>query len=249
MVAGLIPGADIARRILGPTADRIGEDLAKLYEAGRDRVIAAAVRKTPDLDDGKCANLRVARDVLWHGAFTDSEFCSEYYGGLLAASRSEDGKDDTAIPFVSAIKSMSSMQIRTHHDIYWAFEKLLLSRKDKGEKFDLFELVAGEEIYLRSARNTAIDLQVLMQQGLVTAWQTGTTKLKGADEGHSLALPYLMARPTVFGVTLYAGAHNQLEWWQAFGLRDFGTLHDVEPPKLYGGSLDELIAATGCEPV
>ena len=64
-----------------------------------------------------------------------------------------------------------------------------------------------------------------------------------------MSLPYVIDRPTVFGVTLYAGAHNQLECWQAFGLRDFGTLPDVEPPKLYGGSLDELIAATGCEQV
>ena len=248
MAIELIPAAIALRKILGPTFDLIGADLASLYEAGRDRLVNAATRKIADLDDGKCANLRVTRDVLWHGAFANNEICSEYYGGLLAASRSADGEDDTAIPFVNAIKSMSSMQVRTHYIIYWAFEKLLLARKGKGEELDLFELIKTEEIYLRSGLNAAIDLQVLMQQGLVTAWQTGVTKVIGADEHHSVALPYLMARPTVFGATLYAGAHNQLEWWQAFGVRDFGTLHNVEPPKVYGASLDELIAATGYEP-
>ena len=57
----VIPGADAVRRVLGPTADLIGEDLAKLYAKGRDRLMRAATRKVPDLDDGKCANLRVAR--------------------------------------------------------------------------------------------------------------------------------------------------------------------------------------------
>ena len=140
----VIPGADAARRILGPTADLIGEDLAKLYAKGRDHLMRAATRKVADLDDGKRANLRVARDVLWHGAFAESDICSEYYGGLLAASRSADGEDDTAIPFVNAIKSMSSLQIRTHYDIYWSFEKLLLERNRKGATFNLYETIEKE---------------------------------------------------------------------------------------------------------
>ena len=244
----VIPGADAVRRVLGPTADLIGEDLAKLYAKGRDRLMRAATRKVPDLDDGKCANLRVARDVLWHGAFAESDICSEYYGGLLAASRSADGEDDTAIPFVNAIKSMSSLQIRTHYDIYWSFEKLLLERNRKGETFNLYEIIEKEEVYVDSRWNPALDLNVLMQKGLVNGWEVGTTRLKCPDQKHRVALNYLMVKPTLFGITLYAAAHNRLEWWQAFGLKGFGALHDVDPPRLYGGSLDELIAATGCEP-
>ena len=52
-------------------------------------------------DDGKQANLGVSRDVLWNGAFSTESICAEYFGGILASSRSEDGKDDSAIPFVT----------------------------------------------------------------------------------------------------------------------------------------------------
>jgi len=52
-----------------------------------------------NLEDGKAANLRVTRDVIWNGAVTDDEVCAEYFGGILAASRTEDGKDDSAIQF------------------------------------------------------------------------------------------------------------------------------------------------------
>ena len=105
-----------------------------------------------------------------------------------------------------------------------------------------------EEVYVDSRWNAALDLNVLMQQGLVNGWEVGTTRLKCPDQEHRVALNYLMVKPALFGITLYAAAHNRLEWWQAFGLKGCGALHDVDSPKLYGGSLDELIAATGCEP-
>ena len=59
---------------LGPTFDLVGDDLAKLYAAGRDKIIAFASKKIPNLADGKQANLRVSRDVLWNGAFSTEDF-------------------------------------------------------------------------------------------------------------------------------------------------------------------------------
>lgn len=103
----LVSGVYAARKILGLTLDAMGEDLNRVYASGRDRVMSAAERKIEYLDDGRCANLRTARDVRWHGAVTEDTVSAEYYGGLLASSRSNDGKDDTAIPFVDAIKSLS----------------------------------------------------------------------------------------------------------------------------------------------
>ena len=85
-------GLIAAKAILGPTFNEIGEDLRKLYAVGRDRIIDAAYRKLSDPNDGKKANLRVVRDTLWSGAFSDDEICAEYFGGVLAGSRSEDGK-------------------------------------------------------------------------------------------------------------------------------------------------------------
>lgn len=93
-IGGGVAIAWAGKKLLGPTFDTIGDDLQKLYAAGRDRIIGRAAAKVDDLDDGRRANLRVARDVLWNGAFSESEVCVEYYAGLLAASRSVDGLDD-----------------------------------------------------------------------------------------------------------------------------------------------------------
>jgi hypothetical protein len=66
----------------------------------------------------------VARDVLWNGALTNDEVCAEYFGGILASSRSEDGSDDGVIYYVDVIKSLSSKQLKLHYVIYNSFNKL-----------------------------------------------------------------------------------------------------------------------------
>ena len=123
------PGEWALKRLLGPTFDLIGQDLSRLYAKGRDRIVRAAKRKTPDLDDGKAANLRVARDVLWNGAFADDEVCAEYFGGLLAGSRSEDGKDDRGLPFVDIVRSLSSSQLRLHYVLCHALSNVLVDER------------------------------------------------------------------------------------------------------------------------
>src|SRR6266446_6193274 len=55
------------KRVFGPALTEIEEDLRKLYAKGRDKLILAAYRKVRNPDDGKQANLRVMRDVLWNG--------------------------------------------------------------------------------------------------------------------------------------------------------------------------------------
>ena len=84
-------------KAFGPVLTEIGEDLKRLYAVGRDKILIAGYKKIKNKEDGRKANLRVAQDVFWNGAFTDDEICAEYFGGILAASRSEDGKDDSAI--------------------------------------------------------------------------------------------------------------------------------------------------------
>ena len=69
----------------------MGGDLVSYYRIGVNRILASAYRKTKDVEDGKSANLRVAHDILQNGAFCADEFVSEYLGGLLASSRSNDG--------------------------------------------------------------------------------------------------------------------------------------------------------------
>src|SRR3989344_8462949 len=110
-----------AKKGLGPTLDMVGEDFQKLYEKGRDLIIEKAKGKIENIDDGHRANLRIAREVFWSGSFSEEAICAEYFGGILASSRSKDGKDDDNLYFVNVIKNLSSTELHLHYIIYNSF--------------------------------------------------------------------------------------------------------------------------------
>ena len=242
--AALVGGGWVAKKLLGPTLDAIGGDLQELYAAGRDRIISRAADKVDDLNDRKHANLRVARDVLWNGAFSESEVCVEYYAGLLAASRSADGVDDEAAPFVDAVKSLASRQLKLHYGLYRSLERILEEAHANGETFDVFGLHGRADVFIvgHDPHKSSLDLQVLQRNGLISEFATDSRRL--TRNGRESFLFFCRAKPTLFGITLYAAAHNQLEWWRAFGLRRFGELENVKPPKIYGRTLEELLDRT-----
>ena len=97
----------VANKLLGPTLESIGNDWKQHYEKGMSIIYAKFTKKTQKIEKGQ-TNLRVTRDVLWNGSFTNDEICAEYFGGVLAASVSENGKDDSGIFYLDIIKSLSS---------------------------------------------------------------------------------------------------------------------------------------------
>ncbi len=240
-VAGLVGVGWAAKKVLGPTLEEFGDDFKKLYVAGRDKIIDRAAKKVDDLDDGKRANLRVARDVLWNGAFSESEVCTEYYAGLLAASRSVDGLDDEAAPFADTVKSLSSQQLKLHYSIYHSLERIMEQAHDNGEAFDVGQIHGRVDVFIYEydPQNIDLNLQVLLCNGLIIEYETNSKMI--TREGKEQLLFFCRTKPTVFGIFLYAAAHNQLEWRRAFGLRCFGKLEGVEPPKIYGRTLEEFL--------
>ena len=154
----------------------------------------------------------------------------EYYAGLLAASRSVDGLDDKAAPFVDAVKSLASSQLRLHYGIYRSLERILEETHANGESFDVFGIQGRVDVFVVGPFLPTLDLQVLQRSGLISEFEANVRMI--TREGREYTLPFCRARPTLFGITLYAAAHNQLEWWQAFGLRRFGEFGDVEPPEI-----------------
>ena len=228
-----IPGEWALKKILGPTFDEVGRDLARLYANGRDRIFHAAKRKIPDLNDGKTANLRVARDVLWNGAFSSDQICAEYFGGILAASRSPDGDDDSAVPFVDVVKAMSSAQLKLHYSLYHC---LAASLRELDNRKDAFDVSDSEEVCIpQIGARSDIDLEALCRLDLISSFSFSRQMV--GDR----VLPYIAARPSRFGIMLYAAAHNMLEWWQAYGLKDFGDFDAIDTPDLFASSLDGLI--------
>lgn len=248
VAAGIASGAYVAQKLFGKTLEEMGDDLNKVYKSNRDKLLAKAAKKVADPDDGAKPNLRVARDVVWNGAVTDDEVCAEYFGGLLASSRSTDGRDDSALIYVDCIKALSAKQLHLHFVIYSRLEELLL-RSGKTinpgldreitplqVNFSLNELIAMK-------LNPPVDLNILHRQGLVNAYTTDT--LVRGDK----ALPYARANPTTFGVLLYAAALNALPSWKAYSSAPLPKNADIPLPQLYTSTLEELAELCKMPPV
>lgn len=249
LTAGIAGVAYLAQQLFGKTLAEMGDDLNKVYKANRDKLLAKAASKVANPNDGARPNLRVARDVIWNGAVTDDEVCAEYFGGLLAASRSVDGKDDSALIYVDCIKALSSKQLHLHFVIYSSLQGLLLKSGktvNPGMQDELSQVevwFATNELVHRLGLNPSIDLNVLHRQGLVNAYATNNHVVG------EKALPYTKAHPTTFGVLLYAAALNSLATWHQFGQSVFTRASDIPLPALCASTLAELCVLTGLTPV
>lgn len=247
VTAGVASAAYVAQQLFGKTLAEMGDDINKMYKANRDKLLDKAAKKVANPNDGAKPNLRVARDVIWNGAVTDDEVCAEYFGGLLAASRSEDGKDDSALVYVDCIKSLSSKQLHLHFVIYSSLHKRLVAT---GEvvKPGMQDELSQKQVWFSSNElrklglNPLIDLSVLYQKGLLSGFALNNHVL--GDR----ALPYCQASPTTFGVLLYAAALNSLNSWLQFGNSNFSHAPtEIALPTLIAKDLESLCKLVGFE--
>ena len=239
-IAIALPGEWAVKKLLGPVLSEIGDDIKRLYAAGRDRILTTAINKIDDIDDGKTPNLRVTRDVLWNGAFCQDEVCAEYFGGILASCRTDDGKDDSSIQFVDVIKSLSAKQLKLHYVAYYALNRLLLQGKrhinvGQGSEIQRVEIwLSSLELVNVHDINIGTDPNALWRHGLLHEYKTDSADIGGRK------LPYTMVKPTTFGAMLYAAAHNKMNHWQDFPTIDLGSFDGTIPPSVYAPDLPSL---------
>lgn len=241
-------GSVFGQKLLGPTLDAIGKDIQQLYEKGKEQIALKALSKIPNIDDGKKANLRVTRDVFWNGAYTDESICAEYFGGILAASRSEDGKDDTGVFYVDIIKSMSSAQLKTHYILYRTLNKELISNITKKDLNPGMQTALNREaifiplvgvIEQLNTEDIGPILTGLHSKDLIQGFQSEGYK---TDQG---VIPYIKVQPTILGVQLFAIANNKFDSWRNYSTLDFGDFEDIVLPQFYGPSIDILLERAG----
>jgi hypothetical protein len=117
---------DLAPRLLGSSADYLGEELKGLTQKGVQnlkRVFSIACQKLgPRIDSPGHVPPRVLRTILNEGYFADDQVTAEYLGGILASSRSKESRDDRGTYFAGIISRMSSYQIRSHYVLYQNFK-------------------------------------------------------------------------------------------------------------------------------
>ncbi len=111
------------KKLLGPLLDDIAEGWRQRHEEYRrqnfDRILEKAARKAGNaiLSDGAVPP-RVAAHVFDEGSWCEDEVMAEYLGGILAASRSNDQRDDRGSTWAGLVTRLSTFEIRSHYLIY-----------------------------------------------------------------------------------------------------------------------------------
>jgi hypothetical protein len=125
-VAAYKVGQGTVGRLLGPTIDLYAEELKEINERmlsrrreNVDRVFEKAAEKLGErINEPGSVHPRVFKEVFDDGSYAEDELIADYYGGVLASSRSGVSRDDRGAAFAKLVGRLSVYQIRTHFLCY-----------------------------------------------------------------------------------------------------------------------------------
>jgi len=123
-------GAQLVEKLLGPTAGYIGEGLQRWTQKRVEnvgRIFQKAHEKLGDkIKEPGTVPPRVLKEVLDDGSYCDDELVAEYYGGVLASSRTKNDRDDRGSTYLRLTAQLSTYQIRFHYALYYWWRKIFL---------------------------------------------------------------------------------------------------------------------------
>lgn len=245
-----LPGEWALEKTLGPTLEEIGVDLVTLYrgaKTGVSKIAFVAKRKISEGSENQKANLRVARDTFWNGAYSEENICAEYFGGVLADSRSDDGRDDSGIFYLDIIKSLSASQLHLHYIIYYCLNKLLSADNSEneinvGHSKDLSKL----KLYLRTDQiailriKPVLDFVALHSMGLIGDYEMQPITIN--QDGQDVNAHMSWAQPTTLGIQLFSVAYAQLSTWNSFPKIQYAPFPDIVLPNNFAFGHEALFA-------
>jgi hypothetical protein len=128
ILGGAMGSAKLIEKILGPTAEYLGGGLRDWTERSLKNVRRIFERAAERLGNGVDAPgavpPKVLKGILEEGPFCDDDLAAEYYGGVLASSRSEVGRDDRGAALISLLGRLTNYEIRSHFYFYKAMRLL-----------------------------------------------------------------------------------------------------------------------------
>ena len=123
-------------RLVGPSFDSLGESLRKFVEDPKNspatikiaEILSVALRRLGNkTNQPGHIPLRIASIILSEAVYLESDIATEYFGGVLASSRSRDGRDDRGVKIAKIVTTLSSYQLRAHYLMYSTLSKTFSS--------------------------------------------------------------------------------------------------------------------------
>jgi hypothetical protein len=222
-----VGSAKLIERMLGPTADYIGggvETWTKRRVDNVTRIFRNAQNKLgAKLEREGTVPPRVLKEILQEGSFCDDELAAEYFGGVLASSRSEIPRDDRGAAVARLISRLTTYQIRTHFLLYSVVKTAF-----NGQQILINTPEGPGELatYLsRSSYATCMDLSSqedvlviighaffgIQREGLLNTFISTTKQNLAENYNVEVEEDGIVFQPTVLGVELFLWAHGRGE--------------------------------------
>ncbi len=218
---------ELIKRVLGPTADYLGSELQTLVEKklnNLSRIFSSAERKLGDkIETEGAVPPRVLKGILDEGSFCDDALMAEYFGGVLASSRSGTSRDDRGASFIALISRLSTYQIRTHYIFYHMVKDLFNGTSlnsgisDNRRKMETY---LPFEIYLTAMEFDRLELK--KSQALFDHTMYGLNKESLIEDGFkygskehvakffkNATKPGVIFQPSILGIELFLWAYGK----------------------------------------
>ncbi len=140
---------DVVAKLLGPTADYLGTGLKDFTQHRIEnigKVLSNASKKLDSqLEKPGQVPPRILKAVINEASYCEDPLVLEYFGGVLASSRTESGRDDRGVRLAKVVDNLSVYQIRTHYLLYSTIATLF---SYSGKRFGTSETRRQLQVFL-----------------------------------------------------------------------------------------------------
>ena len=252
----------LIEKILGPTADYLGNglrDYSKKRIENIAKIFFNASKKLGDtIDNQSSVPPRVLKKIIDEASFCDDKISLEYFGGVLASSKSDICRDDRAVSYLELLDRLSSYSIRLHYILYTIVRRLFLT-----QNIEIGVRKCCREIWIYIPKDVIYQSMDFSENETRNWWYLLTDAFNGLtreflvdldkyglgqadwlrefyvnpDEYHLVTQPGLIFSPSSFGVELYMWAHG------------FSNFHveDVLSPNFHFNALEDIDINKGCK--
>jgi hypothetical protein len=229
ILGSALGGAKLLEKMLGPTAEYVGGGL-KNWTERRVNNVANIFSKAKDklgsrIEEPGSIPPRVLKEILDEGSFCDDPLTAEYFGGVLASSRSGVTRDDRGASWSSLVGRLSVYQVRSHFLVYRAVYERFAGQDFKFNMDDRSKLSVLLPIssFFQSMEFNAEEMKQvtallnhsffgLSTEGLVEAFVYGNREGLKKHQDSDFNPPEeggIWVTPSALGVELFLWAHGQ----------------------------------------
>jgi hypothetical protein len=208
-------------KLFGPSAEYAGGQMSVLVQKQHEnlrKIFENAQAKWGDKLEGSVPP-KVLKNIVEDGRFCEEDLSVEYFGSVLASSRTEVSRDDRGAAFTSLVGRLTAYQIRTHFFFYGLWKAQFNGRAINvavPQGRDSMQIFIPMDCYAAAMEfSEKEDFYVFLSHAII-----GLAKESLIDSNYNFGMvdplngennpapePGILVRPSSFGVELFHWAH------------------------------------------